>query len=198
MALHYIRSNPRYTPPPSPSSQLAGAMRYVRGSARGAALAGLVGGRRAGTAATLQGVEMVLRDFIGLEQQGRRRAAIGLRRAALQLLRDSKKLVPVDTGALRASGQISDRYVDRTAPGALVLPPGGTFAQYTMTVYVVYTVYYALFVHEATWVARRHGKRAKFVEIPLRMNRFVYILIIQNSINQINPVGGAAGSVQII
>ena len=194
MARFYIPSN-RYTPPPSPSSNLPGAQRYVRGSIGRAGLPSAVAAARATGLTRLQGVEATLQDFIGLEKDVTRRARIGVRRAALQLLRDSKKLVPVDTGVLRASGNISDPFAERVGPGALNVSGGGALAQFEITVYVVYTAYYALFVHEMTHIPRRNGKMAKFVEIPLRMNRFVYIAIIQNSID---AAPGAAGVANVV
>lgn len=151
---------------------LPGNTRYIRAPIRGRH--GIPGHLQATRIGQVQGVEMVLRDFDTLNSNGQMGARRGLRRAALFLLRESKKIVPVDTGALRASGRVVEGWASGVGTGNVVTRD--------ITVYVVYTVYYALFVHEALHIFRHHGKLAKYVEIPLRVNQNIILNIIETEV----------------
>jgi hypothetical protein len=132
----------------------------------------------------LQGVGFVLNQMQMFERGVLGAARTGLRRAAYFLLRESKLIVPVDTGALKASGRVMDQ-------NRLGLPI--QIDQYS--VYVVYTVYYALYVHEMVHIRRRNGKLPKFVEIPLRLYHRQMIAIVDATIFQRT---GQIGAVWIV
>lgn len=80
---------------------------------------------------TLQGVEAVIRNL----QKSNKALAAGTERgvklAGAHLLKESNKLVPVDTGNLKASGTVT-----------------AASKGYDTQVYVQYTAGYAIFVHE--------------------------------------------------
>lgn len=82
--------------------------------------------------------------------------AAGVHKALIKagslLLRASKRIVPVDTGNLKASG--------------FVRPEG---KGWDTRVTVGYTASYALFVHENLENKHKPGKQAKFLEEPARI-----------------------------
>jgi hypothetical protein len=78
----------------------------------------------------------------------------GLIKAGLFLQRESQKLVPIDTGALRNSA---------------FTRPGGT--EEDPEVRVGYTQSYAAYVHENLEAAHAPGRVAKFLERPAREKR---------------------------
>ena len=82
------------------------------------------------------------------------KVARGLKKAGLFLQRESQKVVPVDTGALKNSAGT------RSA--------GDSWAT---DVTVFYTQSYAVYVHERTGLRHRPGKIAKFLETPAREKR---------------------------
>ena len=137
----------------------------------------------------------------------------GLKRAGLRLQRDSMKLVPIDTGNLRA--------------GAFTRASGSGFQT---EVRVGYVAAYAVYVHENLEAAhgeafnkkhadkiaayrKRHGKRggpyspyshkrkaveqAKFLETPLRQNAGTYRQLVRESmaqaIDNLDSPGGGGG-----
>jgi len=75
---------------------------------------------------------------------------VGLIRAGFFLLRESQILVPIDTGALRASGQ-------ERAEGS----------GFDTVVTVSYGTKYAVYVHEDLGAQHAPGKEAKFLQKPL-------------------------------
>lgn len=79
---------------------------------------------------------------------------IGLLRAGLYLQRESQKLVPIATGALRASA------------GTRVEGVG-----FDTAVVVSYGTLYGLYVHENLDAKHMPGRQAKFLEQPLREGR---------------------------
>jgi hypothetical protein len=80
----------------------------------------------------------------------------GLTKAGLWLLRESMKVVPVDTSALKNS-----------APN-VTRKEGSGFN----TVFIVgYGMDYAVYVHENINARHKPGKMAKFLEIPARYGR---------------------------
>ena len=76
----------------------------------------------------------------------------GLLLAGLFLQRQSQLIVPVDTGALRASA-----YTKMTGKG------------WKTNVVVGYRQFYAIFVHEDLQARHRPGKQAKYLEEPARI-----------------------------
>lgn len=83
-------------------------------------------------------------------------------RAGLFLQRESQKIVPVDTGALRASA------VTR-AEGSGDTP----------SVVVSYSADYAVYVHENLETRHKPGKTAKYLETPLREKRARLVQIVE-------------------
>ena len=82
------------------------------------------------------------------------KVARGLKKAGLFLQRESQKVVPVDTGALKNSA--------------------GTRADgsgWDTDVVVFFTQSYAIYVHERTGLHHKSGKIAKFLETPARVKR---------------------------
>lgn len=75
----------------------------------------------------------------------------GLKRCAALLLRESMKIVPVDTGFLRRSGSWSMVGKGLTAKAM-----------------VGYSAAYSIFVHENLEARHKPGKSAKFLEQPYR------------------------------
>lgn len=75
----------------------------------------------------------------------------GIDRAALFLLRESQAIVPVDTGALRASGRVATEGEGITRKAL-----------------VVYGTGYGVYVHEDLYARHAPGKSAKFLERPAR------------------------------
>ncbi len=72
-------------------------------------------------------------------------AAAGLRQAGLQVLRDARSRVPVDTGGLRKSGGLSqDRSTDEVA--------------------VTFSAPHAWLIHEKTELQHPNGGEAKYLE----------------------------------
>lgn len=84
-----------------------------------------------------------------------RKVTVGLKRVALFLQRESQKLVPIDTGALRNSAFV--RAIREGTPFVLVE--------------VGYSMYYAIYVHEDLDARHKPGKQAKYLEQPLREKR---------------------------
>lgn len=78
----------------------------------------------------------------------------GLFRAGLFIQRESQKLVPVDTGALRAS---ANTRIEGTGAESEVI--------------VSYSTDYGVYVHENLEARHKPGKTAKYLETPLREKR---------------------------
>lgn len=86
----------------------------------------------------------------------------GLRKGGLFLQRESQKIVPVDTGALKNSAFTRDVTKVDTFP----------------VVIVGYTINYAIFVHENVDAKHKPGKVAKFLEKPARERRAEILQIV--------------------
>ena len=95
----------------------------------------------------------------------------GLYKAGLFLQRESMKIVPIDTGVLRAS--------------AATRAEGKGF---DTAVIVSYGTDYGVYVHEDLEASHKPGKRAKFLEQPLRDNREKIAQIVRD---EIEKEGGA-------
>ena len=89
--------------------------------------------------AKVTGLKRVLKQFKEVERRHAKSLERGLKIGGAYLLAESLKLVPVDTGVLRASG-----FVRSTGHGL------------STEVRVGYTAAHAVFVHEIT--TKRHGK----------------------------------------
>jgi hypothetical protein len=94
-----------------------------------------------------------------------RKVERALLKAALFLLRQSQKLVPVDTGALRASAHVRQR-----GHG------------YNTVTYVVYLTDYAIYVHEDLTKYHKPPTQAKFVETPARRDHLRILAIIRREL----------------
>jgi hypothetical protein len=101
----------------------------------------------------LQGVQGVLDHFRAAQNLKKRQVERGLRKAGLFLLRQSLKVVPVDTGALKNSGRL---HITGSGFGTIV--------------WIEYGMNYAIYVHENMSARHKPGKIAKFVETPMREN----------------------------
>lgn len=75
----------------------------------------------------------------------------GIKKAAAFLLRESKRIVPVDTGALKASAHINIDGKDLRT-----------------NAYVLYATSYAGYVHEDLEANHAPGKTAKYLERPAK------------------------------
>ena len=89
----------------------------------------------------------------------------GVKRAGLFLLRESQKIVPIDTAALKNSG-------NTRAEGEGL----------DIEVIVSYGTDYAVFVHEDLNARHKKGKKAKFLEGPAREKRRELQQIIQDAV----------------
>lgn len=98
----------------------------------------------------LSGIKKALAEHREATAKGTRK---GLIRAGLFLQRASQKVVPVDTGVLRAS--------------VATIPTGEGF---NTEVTVGYGTDYAIYVHENLEARHKPGKTAKYLEGPLRDN----------------------------
>jgi hypothetical protein len=78
------------------------------------------------------------------------------------VLNESKKIVPVDTGALKSSGRV-ERPVVNAAGVTVEVSYGGAAAPY------------ALYVHEDPTASHAPGKSFKFLEIPAMARRPVFV-----------------------
>lgn len=99
----------------------------------------------------IDGTQDVLRGLVVAHEAARKALAGALFIEANNVMNESKEIVPVDTGYLRASG-----YVDLPREG-----PGG------INVEMGYTAPYAIYVHENLNARHAPGKQAKFLEQPL-------------------------------
>lgn len=86
--------------------------------------------------------------------------------AALLVQGESQKIVPVDTGNLRASA--GTRYV------------GNGVDKHDAEVF--YTAAYAIYVHEDLEARHQPGKTAQFIVIAMQKNRLKIVEIIKNAI----------------
>ena len=111
--------------------------------------------------AKLVGVEEAIRRVYTKKGELARGMARGITKATLFLLRKSQQVVPVDTGALRASGFAEIMGAGFRTQGR-----------------VGYTMSYAIFVHENLEARHRPGKQAKYLSGPAKKfrNKMVQIM----------------------
>lgn len=106
-------------------------------------------------AITITGLEAVQARIAALGPQAVTALQSAMVQEAEAIMTESKRLVPVDTGALRASGHVADP----TAQGQTVqvqMGYGGSAAPY------------AVLVHEMTQNKHRTPTQAKYLETPFR------------------------------
>ncbi len=104
---------------------------------------------------TLNGYERVLAWVKGRSSQYKTRLSALVFLEALEIMAESKKIVPVMTGALRASGRVEPPR-NRGGDVSVLMSYGGSAAPY------------AFKVHEDTDARRKPGQQAKFLEEPAR------------------------------
>ena len=102
----------------------------------------------------IEGVEEIRARLKAADRKLGFQVRAGLIKAGLLLLRESKKIVPVDTSNLKNSGDTK--------------PLGHGWAT---DVVVFYTAEYAVYVHERTDLKHAPGKKAKFLEEPMKLMR---------------------------
>jgi len=99
----------------------------------------------------IEGASAIIRALKKQKPEQRRGLVKGLVLAGLFLQRKSQQVVPVDTGALKASA-----FTRKTGVGR------------STNVTVGYTMDYAVFVHENLDARHKPGKTAKYLERPAR------------------------------
>lgn len=99
----------------------------------------------------VNGVNAILRALDKSDAKVAAATARGLKKAGLVLQRESQKIVPIDTGALKNSA-----FTRATGAG------------FDTEVIVGYTQEYAIYVHEDLNARHAPGKEAKFLEGPAR------------------------------
>lgn len=103
----------------------------------------------------VDGVQAVLTNLRKTAKAKHKALELGLVKAGLFLQRQSQKVVPVDTGALKNSAFTRlDRKKDKEPE-----------------VFVGYTMFYAIYVHENLYARHKPGKIAKYLEIPAKRYR---------------------------
>lgn len=114
----------------------------------------------------IDGVELVEKGINKTAQQIAKGFERGMKKAGLKLLRESQRITPVDTGALRASGRM------RTEGKGIEIE-----------VIVSYSTWYAVYVHEILWYYHKPPTQAKFLEQPFRQLRPQLVAMIKKEIN---------------
>lgn len=115
--------------------------------------------------AKVTGVREIVRN---LDKADRRLAAgfaKGLKKAGRFLQRKSQQIVPVEFGNLKNSA-------DTRWQGS----------GFDITVWVVYTAVYAIYVHERVELSHAPGKQAKFLEEPARQYRDEILALIAKEV----------------
>ena len=104
----------------------------------------------------ISGIEEFQRKLQNFKREKAKKFEVAVTRAGLWLLRESMKIVPVDTSALKNS-----------APNATRREGTG----FDSVMIVGYGTDYAIYVHENTGANFKPGKQAKFLEEPARKGR---------------------------
>ena len=110
----------------------------------------------------MKGVKKVIRNLRRVHPGTGQKVARGIKRAGLFVQRESQKVVPVDTAALKNS--------------AFTRNIGGE--GFDVDVIVGYTQGYAVYVHENLDAQHKEGKQAKYLEAPVRTNKKEILQII--------------------
>jgi len=125
-------------------------------------------------------VTVDLRDIEKIDQLGDRMTPIvneSINKAISQIFVQSQNLVPVDTGALKASGHVNTQ----TVPHSIEYGGGDYWTGETGRGRVVD---YAVVVHEDMSVGHNPPTQAKYLELPLVQNQQVLMNNIRTAITQ--------------
>lgn len=114
-----------------------------------------------------KGVEAIIKALRRKRKEHAKGMQVGLKKAGLFLQRESQKIVPIDTGALRNSA-------NTRAEGEGL----------STVVYVTYGMDYAIYVHEDLQAAHAPGKQAKYLEQPAREKRAEMREIVRKEIDK--------------
>lgn len=122
---------------------------------------------------TVEGAEFVVRNIRSARARLATGISRGLRRAGILVLRESKKMVPVDTGVLKASGFVRAHF-----SGADTVVTVGYTAAYAGTVHEdltkahgdEYNSKHAVAIAAGFKKRRGSGQSAKYLETPVRWN----------------------------
>lgn len=121
----------------------------------------------------VKGMDKLLKEMKRQGEKTAKRFEKGMKKAGLFLQRESQKIVPIDTGVLRSS--------------AFTRAEGKGFS---VIVWVGYTAYYAIYVHEDLNAQHAEGKQAKYLESPAREKRKEMIQLIRDEVTQPRDSGG--------
>lgn len=110
----------------------------------------------------IEGVNAIIKNLRKQKGIKGKNVLRGMKKAGLFLQRESQKIVPVDTGALKNSA------FTRTVKGKAERNTKGQFVGNNVVV-VGYTQLYAIYVHEDLNATHQPGKEAKFLEKPAKM-----------------------------
>lgn len=122
----------------------------------GTAAGGSGGTDSVGVIITTTGIQESAKAVGKLRRVTNKAGAKGLRKALTYLLKESNKITPKKTGALRKSGTVS---IIQTEP-----QPKGV---------ILYGVYYAIYVHEDLTKHHAAGTSAKFLEKTVKNKRYI-------------------------
>lgn len=114
---------------------------------------------------SVEGVEEILSNIHRHRIRTAHQVEMGLKKAGLFLQRESQKIVPVDTGNLRASA--TTRKVSGSGFSTDVVVAYGQGAEY------------AVYVHEDLNAHHAPGKQAKYLEEPSRTKRREILALIR-------------------
>lgn len=124
----------------------------------------------------VEGVKEVLQNLKKSHWLIGDQVAVGLKRAGLFIQRESQKIVPVDTGALKNSA-----FTRADGRG------------WNTLVQVGYTQGYAIYVHENLEAKHKKGKVAKYLEKPVREHKDQILKIIRDSAENVKPLPPSKG-----
>lgn len=116
----------------------------------------------------IEGINRTLSRMQKLAKNDKKALRRGMVKAGDFLLKESKKIVPVDTGKLRRSG--FNRLTEDKRK--------------TVVFQVGYSRRYAVYVHERLDLSHKPGKSAKFLEKPARQHRKTLIKIIEDEVKK--------------
>jgi len=114
---------------------------------------------------SVQGLKGLVAAFRIQKQVSEKAMRKGLLKSGLFLQRESQKIVPIDTSALKSSAATASS-IERSK----------------MEVVISYGTAYALYVHEDLEARHKPGKTAKFLEGPFREHQKKLINIVKESI----------------
>lgn len=117
----------------------------------------------------VRGVKTVIRNMRLARKAKEKGVELGLKRGGILGIRESKKVVPVDTGDLRGSGDIRVK--------------GKGFKTRIQIGY--FEKHYAIYVHERTDLRHKPGKQAKYLSEPLKKAQSQIFRIVFDSVNKV-------------